>query len=148
MDYYSAFPQYNSVENLLRALGIRPLESRLGITPRKGKSTLHLWNLKFGASLEFEVWSLEFLLLALLLIRPGTSQAAALPRSTDRQISFLKDIQPILSNSCYECHGPEKQKAGLRLDQKDTALKGGDTGPLLVPGKSAESLLIEAVTGG
>src|SRR5262249_42128254 len=47
----------------------------------------------------------------------------------------------------YECHGPEKQKAGLRLDQKAAALKGGDSGPLVVGGKSAESLLIQAVMG-
>jgi hypothetical protein len=68
--------------------------------------------------------------------------------SISRTVSFLKDIQPIFTNSCYECHGPEKQKSGLRLDQKSAALKGGDTGPLLVPGKSAESLLIQLVTEG
>ena len=62
-------------------------------------------------------------------------------------IDFAKDIQPIFSTSCYECHGPDKQKAGLRLDDKQAALKGGDSGPLLIPGKSAESLLIQAVLG-
>ena len=62
-------------------------------------------------------------------------------------IDFAKDIQPIISASCYECHGQEKQKAGLRLDDKQSALKGGDTGPLFVAGKSAESLLIQAVLG-
>src|SRR5262249_17355058 len=44
-------------------------------------------------------------------------------------------------------HGPEKQKAGLRLDQKEAALKGGDTGPLLVRGKSSESLIVQVVAG-
>jgi mono/diheme cytochrome c family protein len=77
----------------------------------------------------------------------ATSAEAAKLASAGRQIDFLKDIQPVFSNSCYECHGPEKQKGGLRLDQKEPALKGGDSGPLLVPGKSAESLLIQAVTG-
>src|SRR2546430_554515 len=132
MDYFSTFPQYNSVENLSRALRIRRLESRPGITPHKAKSTLPLWNLKFGASLALGAWSLVFLLLSLLL---HAAHGAALPPAAARQISFLKDIQPILTNSCYECHGPEKQKAGLRLDQKEAALKGGDTGPLLVSGK-------------
>src|SRR5207237_8378368 len=58
-----------------------------------------------------------------------------------------KDIEPIFKETCYECHGPEKQKGGLRLDQKAAALKGGDSGPLFNIGKSAESLVIKAVTG-
>ena len=58
----------------------------------------------------------------------------------ESRVQFATDIQPILAASCYECHGPEKQKGGLRLDQKAAALRGGDTGPLLVPGKSADSL--------
>ena len=69
-----------------------------------------------------------------------------LPRST-RQVDFLQKVQPILTNSCYECHGPQKQKGGLRLDQKTAALRGGDTGPLLLAGKNAESLLIQVVAG-
>ena len=68
------------------------------------------------------------------------------PRSA-RPVDFLEDIQPVLSKNCYECHGPEKQKGGLRLDDKSSALKGGDSGPLLVAGKSADSLLIQAVLG-
>ena len=48
----------------------------------------------------------------------ATSDAAKLPAPASRQIDFLKDIQPILTNTCFECHGPEKQKGGLRLDQK------------------------------
>jgi hypothetical protein len=73
--------------------------------------------------------------------------ASKLPRAATRKIDFVKDVQPILEKTCYECHGPEKQKAGLRLDQKAAALKGGESGPLLLPGKSAESLLIQAVAG-
>jgi hypothetical protein len=77
----------------------------------------------------------------------GAPAETKLPAPAQRKISFVKDIHPILTNSCWECHGPEKQKGGLRLDQKEAALKGGDTGPLLVAGKSAESLLIQAVAG-
>src|ERR1043165_7497783 len=65
--------------------------------------------------------------------------ATKLPDGAPGQVDFARDIQPILSKFCYECHGPEKQKGGLRLDQKAAALKGGDSGPLLVPGKSVES---------
>ena len=79
--------------------------------------------------------------------RAAASDTTKLPAPAGRQVDFVKDIQPILTNTCYECHGPEKQKGGLRLDQKAAALKGGDSGPVLVAGKSAESLLIQAVTG-
>src|SRR5262249_56080806 len=54
---------------------------------------------------------------------------------------------PTLSRNCYTCHGPDKQRSGLRLDTAAAALKGGDSGPALVPGKSAASRLIQAVTG-
>src|SRR5438128_6897281 len=83
-------------------------------------------------------------LMSLLII---TQTLPAADSIKNRKVDFAKDIQPILSKTCYECHGPEKQKAGLRLDQKSAALKGGDTGPLLISGKSAESLLIQVVTG-
>jgi hypothetical protein len=77
----------------------------------------------------------------------ANSNVSKLPPASGKQVDFLKDIQPILVNTCYECHGAEKQKGGLRLDIKESALKGGDSGPLLVSGKSSESLLIQAVAG-
>src|SRR6266566_2668503 len=92
------------------------------------------------------------LLLGLLIATSSEAAAPALassklPSPAARPVDFAKDIQPILENNCYECHGPKKQKGGLRLDQKGAALEGGETGPLLVAGKSAESLLILAVAG-
>jgi hypothetical protein len=64
------------------------------------------------------------------------------PRPLPKQSITSKDIQPLLSKHCYSCHGPEKQKSGLRLDRKADALAGGDTGKVILPGKSAESILI------
>ncbi len=61
---------------------------------------------------------------------------------------FETSVRPLLSAECYECHGPDKAKHGLRLDHRDLILKGGETGPALVPGKVEESLLIEAVRRG
>src|ERR1051325_6244638 len=62
-------------------------------------------------------------------------------------VDFSREIQPILAKHCYDCHGPQKQKSGYRLDLKETALKGGDSGkPAIVPGKSAESHLLELVS--
>lgn len=72
---------------------------------------------------------------------------AKLPPVASRKIDFAKDIQPLLAQNCYECHGSQKQEHGLRLDQKVSTLKGGDSGPAIVPGKSAESLLVHAVAG-
>ncbi len=47
-------------------------------------------------------------------------------------ISFNRDIRPILSDHCFQCHGPDQQqiKGGLRLDDATAALKGGDSGPV------------------
>ena len=58
---------------------------------------------------------------------------------------FEKKIRPILVNRCYECHGPEKQKGGLRLDSREAIVKGGQSGAAIIPGKPQESLLIKGI---
>ena len=70
-----------------------------------------------------------------------------LPAPAAAPVDFTKDIQPLLAQHCVKCHGPEKQKGELRLDGKVAALKGGDAGKVIVPGKSAESLLVHFVAG-
>ena len=57
------------------------------------------------------------------------------------KVSFNRDIRPILSDICFACHGPDvaKVKGGLRLDNKESAMKGGDSGPAIVPGKPEAS---------
>lgn len=62
-------------------------------------------------------------------------------------VDYTKEIKPILSGICYQCHSETQQKHGLRLDTAAYALKGGQSGPAIVPGKSEESLLIKAVSG-
>ena len=62
-------------------------------------------------------------------------------------MDFNRDIRPLFEKHCYKCHGPEKQKNGFRLDSKQDMLRGGDSGPALLPGRSAESLLIHYVSG-
>ena len=63
-------------------------------------------------------------------------------------VDFTRDVKPILEKHCYDCHGAEKQKNGLRLDVKAHAFKGGeDHGVPIVPGKSADSVLIKFVSG-
>ena len=70
-----------------------------------------------------------------------------LPPPAAGPVDFIRDVQPILQQNCYRCHGPEKQKSGLRLDHRSGALHGGDGGPAIVPGKSAESRMIQYVAG-
>ena len=57
------------------------------------------------------------------------------------KVSFNRDIRPILSDICFACHGPDvaKMKGGLRLDNKEAAMKGGESGPAIVPGKPDQS---------
>lgn len=62
-------------------------------------------------------------------------------------VDYLRDIKPLLAKHCGECHGAEKQRAGLRLDSAAALRAGGNSGPVVVAGKSGESLLIRAVTG-
>ena len=67
--------------------------------------------------------------------------------SASAAIDFARDIKPILAEHCYGCHGPDKQKSGLRLDRRDEALLGGDSGPSLVPRDASKSLLFTHVSG-
>ncbi len=58
---------------------------------------------------------------------------------------FERSVRPVLAEHCISCHGPAKQKGGLRLDTRAGLIAGGDTGPAITPGKPTESLLVEAV---
>src|SRR2546423_6165464 len=84
-------------------------------------------------------------MLALSAITP--EQATLLPPPAAHPINFSKDIKPIFEASCIKCHGRGKDKGGFRIDTRETLLKGGDSGPVIIPGKSAESLLISLVQG-
>jgi hypothetical protein len=61
-------------------------------------------------------------------------------------IDFEKEIRPLLREKCYSCHGPEKQKGDLRLDNRTHAMKGGVEGLAIVAGHRSESLLFMRVT--
>jgi hypothetical protein len=83
----------------------------------------------------------------LAVIAAWTCTGAQRSRS-DARIDFKRDIEPILISRCYSCHGPKSQISGLRLDVRETALKGGDSGvSAIVPGRSAGSLLLRYVSG-
>jgi hypothetical protein len=62
-------------------------------------------------------------------------------------VDYTREIKPLLQATCVKCHGATSQKSDLRLDTAAAALKGGVSGPSIVPGKSAESILIQTVEG-
>jgi hypothetical protein len=66
-------------------------------------------------------------------------------RAQTANLFFESKVRPILVNRCGECHGDKKQKSGLQLTTRAGALKGGEHGPVLVPGDAARSRLIQAV---
>ena len=71
-----------------------------------------------------------------------------MPPPAKFKVDFEKDVQSILSQKCYTCHGEEAQQSGLRLDKRQNALRGGDYGPVILPGNSAESKLIRRLING
>src|SRR5438046_1093906 len=60
---------------------------------------------------------------------------------------FSRQIRPLLEKHCWKCHGPEKQKGGLRFDNKEGAFQPGDSGEkAIVPGHAGQSRLIKLVS--
>src|SRR5947208_9259034 len=74
-------------------------------------------------------------------------QVKQLPAAAQHKIDFAKEIKPIFESSCIKCHGRGRTKGDLSIENRETLLKGGENGPVIVPGRSAESYLIELVAG-
>jgi len=73
---------------------------------------------------------------------PGPLPVAALTRQDE--VDFAKEIHPFLNENCLACHCKTTSKGGLNLETRELMLHGGDSGPALVPGQSAKSLLFSA----
>lgn len=87
--------------------------------------------------------------LAAVLLAAVASVASATEPMSDKsaQVDFGRDIQPILAKRCFACHGPDKGEAGLRLNQRETAVAALDSGQhAVVPGKPDESELLRRIT--
>jgi mono/diheme cytochrome c family protein len=87
----------------------------------------------------------QLLTLLLVTVAAAVSSRAA---GDDAGVEFFeKKIRPVLSDHCYGCHSAqaEKVKGGLLLDTRAATLKGGDSGPALVPGEPDKSLIVKAV---
>ena len=75
----------------------------------------------------------------------ASAVAPQAPTPTAQQVEFFESkIRPVLVESCFDCH-TDDEKGGLRLDTREALLKGGDSGPSVVPGDPDKSLLMKAV---
>src|SRR5262249_1904647 len=79
------------------------------------------------------------------LVLAAVPAAATPPPGAKAVEHFERRVRPLLVARCQKCHGPEKQRGGLRLDSASGATRGGDSGRVIVPGKPDASPLIQAV---
>jgi hypothetical protein len=94
-------------------------------------------------------------LLPLLWVAPALLAAdnakidiSRIPLPVPRKVDFARDVYPIFKESCFSCHGPEKQKGKYRMDTREGAFKvTDDYGPSIKAGKSEESAIIHMVCG-
>jgi hypothetical protein len=77
----------------------------------------------------------------------AAATAADLPLPATGKVDFVRDVQPILAQNCYECHSARKHESQLRWDNKQIAMEGGEHGPDIIPGKSSDSRVIQLVAG-
>lgn len=92
--------------------------------------------------------TIKFALLLLFAAIPFAGAQSKLPPAANKKVDYKQDIQPLLAQKCYSCHGPEVQQAGLRLDLRQNALRGGDYGPVIKVGEGAASKLIRRLVDG
>jgi hypothetical protein len=86
-------------------------------------------------------------LTGLVVLRAEDVDISKLPPAAKKDVTFEKDIKPVLEKACFKCHGEEKQKAKLRVDSIDALKKGSENGAVIVPGKSEKSSLVHTVAG-
>ncbi len=95
--------------------------------------------------------SLGPIVFAAIVVLCGSAQAqqdsTPLGAALQRTISFVDDVHPILAERCFKCHSEEKRKGGLFMSGRDALIEGGETGPAVVVGNSADSYLIKLVSG-
>lgn len=89
--------------------------------------------------------ALAWLLAGHLAAACALEKADPLAETPDKIAFFENKIRPLLQTHCIDCHGEKKQGGGLRLDSRSAVLKGGESGPAIVPGKPEASQLVLAI---
>jgi len=90
----------------------------------------------------------KFLSCAVLIcLGAAAADSAELPPVASGTVDFVRDVQPILAQNCFGCHSAGKHEGQLRWDNKEMALQGGERGPEIILGRSAESRMIQLVSG-
>jgi hypothetical protein len=84
---------------------------------------------------------------SLFCITSAVLLLTAYAAGADRKISFSTDIQPVFQGSCWKCHSSKVQLSKLNLTTRESALAGGEHGPVLVPGAAEKSRLYKMVAG-
>ena len=86
------------------------------------------------------------LLIAIAILAPSLAIAQDAEEFTREQIEFFElKIRPVLAAKCMECHGPDVQESGLRIDSRDLLLKGSEKYPVVVSGDPTASVLMTAI---
>ena len=75
----------------------------------------------------------------------ASARGDARVRSEEGEVFFETKIRPVLATTCFKCHGGKKTENNLRVDRRESLLKGGDSGPAIVPGQPDKSVLIGAL---
>lgn len=101
-------------------------------------AAIALWNRRRMGHRDYLIVCLT----ALFVTSPGQGRGAE-PASREELEFFEVKIRPVLVDQCYECHNSAKSaEGGLALDDREGLLKGGDSGPIIVPGKPSDSRLL------
>ena len=82
-----------------------------------------------------------------MIVLAGAAGAASkkAPAEDEEPPSFARDVMPVLGRHCENCHGNQEQHGGLRLDNYDNLMRGGDSGPVIIAGDPRNSLLIAKI---
>jgi hypothetical protein len=77
----------------------------------------------------------------------ANAQTASGPKPVSKEATefFESQIRPVLAENCFSCHGPQKEKAGMRLDSRAALMKGSENGPVVDLGQPEKSKLIQAI---
>jgi hypothetical protein len=86
----------------------------------------------------------EIPVLVMALALAGADSPDGPAREAAETLFELK-VRPVLTGTCFKCHGGKKTSGGLRVDSREALLKGGDNGPAIVPGDPQGSLLVQAI---